>query len=168
MRLIGITISVPTIISSVISMLKMIYFRLDNGSQLGGMIARPFQNLVSLVYEHTQFLNIFWKISPTPNHLQLSEIGNIYFIAIYLMVFVGAAFYSAGTKLSRRLDGIKEKIENQVLEESIKGEKARSREEIENSTKIPSNSIFSQFHQLYLAPIITGIIVTVLLKILGM
>ena len=149
-------------------MLKMIYFRLDNGSQLGGMIARPFQNLVSFIYEHTQFLNIFWKISPTPNHLQLSEIGNIYFIGIYLMVFVGAAFYSAGVKLSRRLDGIKEKIENQVLEESIKGEKARSREEIENSTEIPTSSVFSQIHQLYLAPVITGIIGAVLLKILGL
>lgn len=125
MRLIGIAISVPTIISSIVSMLKMIYFQLDNGSQLGGMIARPFQNLVSFIYEHTQFLNIFWKISPTPNHLQLSEIGNIYFIGIYLMVFVGAAFYSAGAKLSRRLDGIKEKIEN--------------------STETPTNSFFLRF-----------------------
>ena len=131
MRFIGVVISVPAIISSVVSMLKMLYFRLDSGSQLSGMIARPFKALVSFIYENTQFLNVFWKISPTPNHLQISEIGNVYFIGIYFMVFVGFAFYSVGIKLSRRLDGIKEKIENQVIEESIKGNKARSREEIE-------------------------------------
>ncbi len=168
MRFIGVVISVPAIISSVVSMLKMLYFRLDSGSQLSGMIARPFKALVSFIYENTQFLNVFWKISPTPNHLQISEIGNVYFIGIYFMVFVGFAFYSVGIKLSRRLDGIKEKIENQVIEESIKGNKARSREEIENSTEIPSTSIFSQVHQLYLAPIATGIIVAMLLKVLGL
>jgi len=166
-RVIGVAIAIPAIVSTVISFLKMLYFRLDDGSQLGGMIAKPFKNLVSWAYENSQFLNAFWELSPTPNHIDLSEGQNIYFIIIYISIFIGFAFYASAGKLSQRLASINEKIENQLIEESIKGENSRTREEIEQATVIPSNSIFSQFHQLYLAPIITAIIGAILIKFMG-
>lgn len=166
-RLLGVAISAPAIVSTSISLLKMIYFRLDDGSQLGSVIARPFKAFVSWVYENTQFFDFFWEKSPTPDHLHPFQIENACFIFIYLMVFVGFAFFSSGAKLSRRLSEINEKIENQLIEESMKGEGARSRMEIEQSTVVPSSSIFSQFHQLYLAPVVTGIVVAVLLELAG-
>ncbi|WP_089724636.1 YniB family protein [Candidatus Thiosymbion oneisti] len=58
-------------------------------------------------------------------------------------------------------------MEDQIIEESVKGQKARTREQIERETEIPSSSIFSQFHQLYLAPIVVGIILALLLKLMG-
>ncbi|MGZ3814847.1 MAG: YniB family protein [Mucilaginibacter sp.] len=166
-RLLGLALSTAAIISTAVSLLKMIYFRLDDGSQLGGIISRPFKVIVSWVYENTQFFSFFWEKSPIPNQLKPLQVENAYFIGIYLMVFVGFAFYSSGAKLTNRLNEINEKIENQLIEESIKGMRARSREEIESSTEIPSSSIFSQFHQLYLAPVVTGIIVAVILKLAG-
>lgn len=48
-----------------------------------------------------------------------------------------------------------------------KGANGRSREEIEKTTAIPSNSIFVQAHQLYLAPVIVGVIVAAVVAIIG-
>lgn len=166
-RLLGAAITIPAVVSTGVSFLKMIYFRLDDGSQLGSMIARPFKELTSWAYQHTPYLNFFWEHSPLPDHLNFSEVQNYYFLAIYLLIFIGAALYASGAKLSYRLAKISEKIEDQILEESIKGTAARSREEIERSTEIPSNSVFSQFHQLYLAPVVTALLGAALVKILG-
>jgi predicted permease len=166
-RLLGAAIIVPSVISTGISFLKMVYFRLDDGTQLGGMIARPFKELINWIYQNTQYFSFFWEKSPTPNHMVLSEPHNLYFMVIYLLIFVGFAFYASGAKLASRLKEINEKIENQLIEESIKGAGARSREEIESTTEIPSSSIFSQLHQLYLAPVITAVIGAVLIKIIG-
>lgn len=145
----------------------MVYFRLDDGTQLGGMIARPFKELVIVIYQKTQYLSFFWERSPAPNHTNFSEPHNFYFMIIYLLIFVGFAFYASGAKLASRLAEINEKIENQLIEESIKGNNARSREEIEKETDIPSNSIFSQFHEMYLAPVITALVGAALIKLIG-
>jgi len=166
-RLLGITIAAPAIISTVISLLRMLYFRLDNGTQIGGMIAEPFKKIVSAIHENTQFLSFFWENSPTPNHMNLPEVDNLYFLAIYLIIFIGFAFYTSGKKLAVRLSEINTKIENQLIEESIKGAAARSREEIELTTNIPSSSIFTQIHQLYLAPVITAIVAAALIALLN-
>ncbi|MBN3068238.1 yfeABCD locus regulator [Pectobacterium brasiliense] len=167
-RILGIVIIVPAVISTVVSFLKMLYFRLDDGTQLGGIISRPFKDIVGWIYQNTQYFSFFWKKSPIPNHMVLSEPNNINFIVIYLLIFIGFAFYGAGAKLSSRLAEINVKIENQLIEESIKGIGKRSREEIERTTEIPSNSIFSQFHQLYLAPVVTAVIGAVIIKIVGL
>ncbi|HEB96787.1 MAG TPA: yfeABCD locus regulator [Sedimenticola thiotaurini] len=167
-RILGAGIGVPAFISTVVSLLKMIYFRIDDGTELGGMIARPLKTLVSWAYENShQFIGWFWEYSPTPDQMNLVKSGNGYFLFIYLLIFIGAAFFVSGNKLARRLQKINQKIENQFIEESIKGEEARSREEIERETEIPKSSIFSQFHQLYLAPIVVGLVVALLLKFMG-
>ncbi|MFG0763337.1 YniB family protein [Aeromonas media] len=166
-RLLGVTIIVPSVISTVISFLKMVFFRLDDGTHLGGMIARPLKEMINWVYQNTQYLSLFWEKSPTPNHMVLSEPHNLYSMIIYLLIFVGFAFYTSGAKLALRLAEINEKIENQLIEESIKGAKARSREEIEFTTAISSISIFSQLHQLYFAPVVTAVIGAVIIKFIG-
>ncbi|GCF89241.1 YniB family protein [Shewanella sp. M-Br] len=165
---IGVVIALPSIVSTVISFLKMIYYRLDDGTQFGSALARPFKQLVIWVYEHTQPLSVFWKHSPIPDHMNLSEPKNVYFIFIYMLFFVGIAFLASGKKLNIRIAKINEKIEDQLIEESIKGYNARSREQIEASTQVSSSSIFSQLHQLYLAPLVTAVIGAIIIKALGM
>lgn len=163
-RVIGALIAVPAITSTAVSFLKMLYFRLDDGSQLGSAIARPFKQLVYLIYENTQFLGVFWKHSPTPDQINLSDSQNIYFLAIYILFFVGLAFIASGNKLSRRLYEINQKIEEQLIEESIKGSEGRSRMQIEDSTQAPTSTIFSQLHQLYIAPIVTAVVVAIIIE----
>jgi hypothetical protein len=168
-RVVGLFVGTPALVSTVVSLLKMLYFRVDDGSQLGGIISRPLKILVSWAYENTQqYIGWFWRHSPTPDIANIWSPENGYFLAIYFLIFIGMAFWASGGKLANRLRDINKKIEDLVIEESIRGEKARSREQIQMETVIPSNSVFSQFHQLYLAPMIVGIILAALVKLMNL
>ena len=168
-RVVGIFIGIPALVSTVVSLLKMLYFRVGDGSQLGGMISRPLKMLVSWAYDNTQqYIGWFWQHSPTPDIANIRNPENGYFLVTYFLIFIGMAFWASGSRLADRLRDINKKIEDQIIEESIRGEKARSREQIQMETEIPSNSIFLQFHQLYLAPIIVGIILAILIKLMGL
>ncbi|CAB1261727.1 yfeABCD locus regulator [Vibrio cholerae] len=166
-RVVGFTIVVPCAISTVISFLKMIYFRLDDGSKFGSTFAAPFKNLVALIYQKTEFLMFFWKNSPTPNHIHLAESDNIPFILIYLTIFVGLTFWGLGKQLSVRLKNIRKKIEDQMIEESVKGSVARTHSEIAETIFVPNSGMFSNIHKLYVAPIIVAVVGTILVKVLG-
>lgn len=167
-KIIGVLIALPAITSTIISMLKMLYFRLEDGTAMGSAIARPFKQLVSVVYENTQALALFWQNSPTPSLGELLSRQNVYFLSIYVLFFVGLAFYTSGGKLNRRLKAINQKIEDQLIAESIRGDGGRSRQQIEESIDVPSSTIFSQFHQLYIAPVIVAVIGGVCLKVIGL
>ncbi|KPV96771.1 hypothetical protein AN214_01232 [Pseudoalteromonas sp. P1-9] len=166
-KIIGVLIALPAITSTIISMLKMLYFRLEGSTAMGAAIARPFKQLVSGVYENTQALNLFWQYSPIPTLDELLSRQNVYFLSIYVLLFVGLAFFTSGGKLNRRLRKINQKIEDQLIAESIKGGFGRNRQQIEESIDVPSSTIFSQFHQLYVAPIVVAIIGGILLKVAG-
>lgn len=88
-RFIGLIVFIIGIISSIISILKMLYFNVDDGTAIAGALAKIFQKLVYLIYENTQFLNIFWKNCPTPNFNQLNVQDNIHFIFLYGLIFIG-------------------------------------------------------------------------------
>ncbi|WP_217540697.1 YniB family protein [Vibrio metschnikovii] len=166
-RLIGFTIVVPCAISTVISFLKMIYFRLDDGSKFGSAFSAPFKNLVALIYQKTEFLMFFWENSPTPNHMHIAEPNNIPFILIYLTIFIGLTFWGVGNQLSARLKNIRKKIEDQMIEESVKGSAARTHSEITETVFVPNSGMFSSVHKLYVAPIIVAVVGAILVKVLG-
>lgn len=161
---VGLLIAIPALISTAISLLRMIYFRMEDGTQFGAMLARPFKNLVAIIYQHTQFLEPFWQHSPTPSLTPPFSSENYPFAAIYVLFFVGIAFLASGKKIFQRLQTIQIQIEDQLIAESIKGTTARSREEIESNVSIPRSSVFAQVHALYIAPIVTAIIVALILK----
>ncbi|GGZ03992.1 MULTISPECIES: YniB family protein [Shewanella] len=166
-KIVGVVMALPAIISTVISVLKMLYFRLDDGTAFGGAIAMPFKQLVQLIYENTHILNIFWQHSPTPDLADLTNIQNLYFFAVYVLFFVGLAYFASGGKLSHRLKKISQKIEDQLIEESIKVAGGRNRQQIEESIEVSSSTIFSQLHQLYVAPVVTAVVGAVILKVMG-
>jgi len=146
----------------------MLYFNFHDGTGIFGALAKIFQKLVYLIYENTQFLDIFWDNCPTPTLNQLNVQDNIYFILLYGLIFIGSALYSSGKKLSIRLDEISTIIDNQLIHASISNsEVTRIREEMRNNTNINDSSIFSQIHQLYIAPFIITIIGGVVLKLSG-
>jgi len=93
---------------------------------------------------------------------------NVYFLSIYFLIFVGLAFYASGGKLNRRLRKINQKIEDQLIAESIKGEGGRNRQQIEESVDIQSSTIFSQIHQLYIAPIVVAVVGGIFMKVAGL
>lgn len=160
----GIFITALTVMSTLISMLKMLYFSMDEGYTLAGKLAGSIKNFVEVVYHNTGFLEPLWSHSPIPDFTQLTKPDNFYFFVIYLMIFVGFSFVASARKLLGRLKAIQEMIEEQLIAESIRGSLARTREEIEASVQLPRSSIFSQAHSLYLAPIFTTIVGTLVLK----
>jgi YniB-like protein len=144
--IVGVVITAIAFVSTVVSLLRMLYFRLDDGTNLGTVFSRPFKNLAIFVHEKTQFLDFFWFYSPTPSLVNISDPENIKFGVVYLSIFVGLALYASGDKLAVRLRKIDERIENQLLEDSISGERMRTIEEIRVSAEIPNSSIFTQIH----------------------
>lgn len=166
-KCIGALIILPSCISTVISFLKLVYFRIDNGSQVGSFIAKILKKLVKLVYQQTDFLSFFWTNSPTPNHMNFYEPQNIPFILIYLAIFVGLTLWGMGMGLSRRLNKIRKKIEDQDIEDAMKGRVRRTQAEIVRSIDIPDNGLFSDAHKLYLAPIIVAVVGSVIVKVVG-
>ncbi len=166
---IGMLIFFPSSISTVISFLKMFYFRLSDGSRFGEAIAAPFKTIVSSVYNYTTpWLDFFWNNSPTPDPQAISSSESISTFVIYGIIFIGMAFLASGKKKIKRIAEINDAIDKQMLKESIQGLRSRPRSEIEGSVEMPKENFFTQFHTLYLAPIITGVVIAILTKILGM
>jgi len=156
------------LVSTAISILKMLYFKIGDEAIFGSIISAPVKRIVHFIYENTRkYINIFWDYSPAPDITNIFELGNLYFIFVYLLIFIGFALYSSGSKLAKRLKNINIDIEDQLIKESIKGNDARTRKEIENQINIPKQGIFDQVHLLYLAPIITAVVGGVILKLLG-
>jgi hypothetical protein len=57
--LMGLVIVAIGFITTIISLLKMMYFNSTNASPIGNALGQVFQKLVYFIYEHTKFLNIF-------------------------------------------------------------------------------------------------------------
>ncbi|MCP4614403.1 MAG: yfeABCD locus regulator [Planctomycetes bacterium] len=166
-RALGLFIGLIAATSLIISLLKYLYFRIDDGTRLGSAVATPFKNLVAGIYEQTQFLSPFWKLSPVPDLQDVLSGGNVAFLLTYVLLFVGLALKASGDSLAKRLSKIRNQIENQLIKESVRGEYARSRIEIEESIQISDSSIFHEAERLYLAPIATAIIAGVILHNIG-
>lgn len=166
--LIGAPVIVATSLSSTISALKMFYFGLNAEDQLGSVIAQPIKRLVYLFYENTHFLEFSWKHSPTPTPSEFLASSNIAFFAIYLCIFFGMALVGSARSLSARLAEIDKEIENELIRDSVKGNAPRRRQEIQERVSVPKRGLLSQFHTLYLAPLIVGVVVAVIAKISGL
>lgn len=167
--MIGLFVFIPSFMSTIISLLKMFYFKLSDGSRFGEAIAAPFKHIVSSIYTHTSpWLDFFWNNSPTPDPQAISSSESISTFIIYGVIFIGMAFIGSGKKKINKILEINEAIDKQMLKDSIQGHRSRPRSEIENSEEISSEKFFTQFHTLYLAPVITGIVIVILTKLLGL
>jgi len=166
--LLGAPIVAAASLSSIVSVLKMFYFGLDSGDPLSSAIAKPIKQLVYLAYDHTRFLEFFWIHSPIPFPRDLLASSTIASFVIYLCIFAGMGLIGSARSLSARLAEIDKEIENELIRESVKGSAPRKREEIQAQVSVPKPGWFSQFHTLYLAPIIVGLVVAVIAKLSGL
>ncbi|ASK28208.1 YniB family protein [Neisseria chenwenguii] len=166
----GFLISLPSAISTIVSICKMFYFRLDDGTSLGHAISLPFKNIVYSIYERTEFLNFFWKRSPVPNQIDIMDKQNFIFLLIYMMFFIGWIVINSALELRGRIKMIDREIEDYLLRDSIKSSVNETRKQIKHNVELPQSS--NKFHDLYLAPLIVGLILAVvgaaLVKALGL
>ncbi|MBF7071336.1 YniB family protein [Aliarcobacter butzleri] len=158
--IIGFILLLTGLISSIISILKMLYSNISDGSVFGELIGDIFKKLIYLIYTNTKFLNFFWENCPTPNLNILIAKENMYFMFIYLLIFIGLAIYRTGLILATNLRNIDKRLENELIINNIRQKK-------EEESKINDSSTLSQLHQLYMAPLIVTVIGGILLKLLG-
>jgi hypothetical protein len=166
--LIGIPITFITSVSSLVSALKMLSFALDSGDRVSNMVSQLLKNIVVMIYQNTHFLEYFWIYSPTPTLDSLNTLDNIYSLAVYGFIFVGMTFIHSARALSVILTAIDQEIEYEMIKASATGNHPRQRREIQQSISVPAPKLFSQFHTLYLAPIIVGLIVASIAKLAGL
>ena len=160
----GILIFLPSALSTIISILKMFYYRLDNGTNLGHAISALFKGITVFAYKHTSFLRIFWEYSPVVNPLNFLEDQSIQFFIIYILFFIGCSFIRSALHLRNRLKAIDQQIEEQLIKESIQGNQ-QTRQQIENSVSV---SLSSKIHDLYIAPLIVAIVGAIIIKLFGL
>lgn len=165
-RIVGLIIGLPALLSLSVSVLKFLYFGIDNGSSMGSMLATPCKWFVHWVYTHTPFLGVFWENSPVPTHATLATLENLYFAGAYAAIFIAMALRAAGHTLARRSAKMREMLNQQIIS-APHPNMARSLPELEQTVTIPDASIFKQTRQLYMAPLVTAVIGAVLFKLAG-
>ena len=144
-KIAGVIVSVVASLSTIISVLRLIYFGIDDRTRIASV--SYFKQSVYNIYNHTRFLDWFWKNCPRPNLNNYRDPENAYFLLIYYAVFVGFALYSSGNEIDNELSKI-----NHLNETSV---------------DLSAGRIITQIHQLFFAPIIVTFIGAIMLKYLG-
>ncbi|KIS44394.1 YniB family protein [Kosakonia radicincitans] len=150
-RVLGWVIFIPTVISTVISVLKFMYDHSEKQPGINAVMLDFAHVMIEMMRFNTPFLNLFWYNSPTPNFHQSLNIG---FWLIYLLIFVGLALQASGARMSRQARFLREGVENQMILEQAKGPEGLSREQIEARIVVPHHTILLQIFPLYVLPVI--------------
>ena len=102
-----------------------------------------------------------------PNIKQPTAVTNLWFLCFYLGTFVGAAIIRSGNDLARRVRKIEKRIEDELIRASVRGAVVRTREQIQSTVEVARESIWKDIHTLYLAPVLVGIVLLVIGKVVG-
>ncbi|SFC01063.1 YniB-like protein [Kosakonia oryzae] len=150
-RVLGWVIFIPTVISTIISVLKFMYDHSEKQPGINAVMLDFAHVMIEMMRFNTPFLNLFWYNSPTPDFHQSL---NIVFWLIYVLIFVGLALQASGARMSRQARFLREGVENQMILEQAKGPEGLSREQIEARIVVPHHTILLQIFPLYVLPVI--------------
>lgn len=167
-RIVGIVIFIPALISTIISLFKYLVEPKEHMQEMTAAVMDFVKLMVDILHQYTHFLAYFWVNSPIPNLSDWAANNSLWFIAIFFLIFVGLALQAAGARLTKRVYGIREGVIQKAALEGMNGAEGRSYEELQKLISISNTSIFAQFGLLYLAPIIWGVIIYVILRLIDM
>lgn len=125
------------------------------------------KHLIYVIFANTQVLLPIWNNASVPDPSDITSKGTLGFLGWYIGAFVGASLVASANKLARRLRVIDEQIENETISDSLRGSRVRSRAELEQKISVPKQSVWQQFHTLYIAPLVVGIILWLAAKAIG-
>ncbi len=163
-RVLGWVIFIPTIISTVISVLKFMYDHSEKQPGINAVMLDFAHVMIEMIRFNTPFLNLFWYNSPTPDFHQSL---NIMFWIIFVLIFVALALQASGARMSRQTRFLREGIENQMILEKAKGAEGVSREQIEARIVVPHHTILLQIFPLYVLPVVVIVAGYFFFKLLG-
>ncbi|KGB01405.1 yniB-like family protein [Enterobacteriaceae bacterium ATCC 29904] len=147
----GWVIFIPTVISTIISVLKFMYDHSEKQAGINAVMLDFAHVMIEMMRFNTPFLNFFWFNSPTPDFKQSLNIG---FWIIFALIFVALALQASGARMRRQTRFLREGLEDQLILEKAKGSEGMSREQIESRIVVPHHTIFLQIFPLYVLPVI--------------
>ena len=147
----GWVIFIPTVISTIISVLKFMYDHSEKQAGINAVMLDFAHVMIEMMRFNTPFLNFFWFNSPTPDFKQSLNIG---FWSIFALIFVALALQASGARMRRQTRFLREGLEDQLILEKAKGTEGMSREQIESRIVVPHHTIFLQIFPLYVLPVI--------------
>ncbi|MBS0852829.1 YniB family protein [Enterobacter sp. JGM127] len=147
----GWVIFIPTVISTIISVLKFMYDHSEKQAGINAVMLDFAHVMIEMMRFNTPFLNFFWFNSPTPDFKQSLNIG---FWIIFALIFVALALQASGARMRRQTRFLREGLEDQLILEKAKGTEGMSREQIESRIVVPHHTIFLQIFPLYVLPVI--------------
>ncbi|HEI8865265.1 YniB family protein [Serratia sp. AKBS12] len=167
-RILGWLVFIPALLSTLISLLNFIYQHSEKTKGINAVMLDFVHVMVDMVRFNTPFLNLFWYNSPVPNlDKSLFSGGNLMFILIYFLIFVGLALCASGARMSRQVRFIRERLEDQLILEQAKGSEGLTRVQLEQRITLPHHTIFLQYFPLYILPIVIAVVAYFVIKLLG-
>lgn len=167
-RIVGIVIFIPALVSTVISLLKYLVAPKAQMQEMTAAVMDFVKVMVDIARQYTRFLEYFWVNSPIPDLANWSSSNSLWFIAIFALIFIGLSLQAAGARLTKRVYSIREGVIQRAALEGMNGAEGRTRQELETLVSIPNTSIFAQFGLLYVSPVIWGIIVYAIIRLINM
>ena len=165
---VGIVISLLSLLLMTVSLLKAYISQLMPSDVSQNTLAHLLNQIATLLARGEGLTAWIWRQCPIPNLETIFVEENSIFLGLYLLIFVGIALYKSGKELSSQVREANKQIRLQLLKETMDEGKSSSREEVEEATRVAGSSLFQQIHHLYLAPVITAIIVTLIVKLIGL
>lgn len=163
-RVAGWVIFIPTVVSTLISVLKFMYDHSEKQTGIDAVMLDFAHVMIDMIRVNTPFLNVFWYNSPVPD---FKNSLNILFWIIFALMFVGLALQASGARMSRQAKFIREGVEDQLILEKAKGSEGLSREQIESRIVVPHHTMFLQFFPLYIMPVIFIVVGYFFFSLLG-
>lgn len=147
------------LISTLFSTLKMLHWRMNSYSDAAVLLNRQIKDFVSMVHNNTQPLEWFWDNSPTPDFIHLSNPPHWKFLVIYLLIFVGAALFTWGRTLMRKVEEVEPLIQARLNAPAEEGVAVMTLQQLEESTPVEAvPSFFSQVRLLCVLPLGIGVV----------
>lgn len=166
-RLSGMAVVLISAAFSLAGIFLFLYTSIDSAGNLLSGLNFSVKRMVYFVFDNTRMLLPIWNNAPVPDPGNIFSRGTLGFLFWYLCVFVGASLIGSANKLSRRLNAIDRQIEDESIRESLAGGRKRSRTELEEQVIVPNQPLWQQVHTLYIAPLVVGIILWVIAKVMG-
>ncbi len=163
-RVAGWVIFIPTVISTLISLLKFMYQRSEKQPGIDAVMMDFAHVMIEMVRFNTPFLNIFWHNSPQPNFHSGLNVG---FWIIYILIFVGMALQASGARMARQARFLREGVQDQLILEKAKGEEGLSKEQLDARVVVPRHTILLQIFPLYILPVVLIVLGYIFFHLLG-
>ena len=168
-RVIGLILTIGGGLFTVISVLKFCYFGFDLGDPISHAIAQPLKNVVAMIYGWTTpYLDAVWRVSALPDMREYASLNNVWFICEYVVLIFGIGRIRAAGGLAGRIAHARRVLEDEQSRESVRYGYTGPSTGMQPQAPVPGGSEggLKLFHTLYFAPVIVGVVVLIIGKIL--